>query len=454
MTLRRRVAFLVAFVVAGAFVATASLLYVTTQATLLSEVDARLSQAGGLVAGDVQRRAQGRLPGRPGPADARLFEDLFRSAGVTQFVDQTGSVLAVFPAGASLPVDDATLAVAGGAPATSPSTVRTDDGTYRMLAFSPADGVAVQVARPIEEIEAALATMRLQILLGSLGAVGLAAVAGRLVAARILRPVEQLTATAELIATTQDLAHRIGVQGSDELARLGAAFDQMLQALDDSRRAQHQLVADASHELRTPLTSLRTNVELLAQSGHQLGAEDQAALHADIVGQVGELTALIGNLVELARDGADEVATVAVRLDELVAEVVQRHRRLSPTATIHLTASPTTVVGAPDRLRLAVANLVDNAVKYGGPGPIDVVVANGEVRVRDHGPGISPEDIPHVFDRFWRAPRDRGAPGSGLGLAIVAQVATAHHGTVEASAGPDGVGTTLRLILPPEAVDA
>jgi two-component system sensor histidine kinase MprB len=218
----------------------------------------------------------------------------------------------------------------------------------------------------------------------------------------------------------------------------------MLEALERSQRAQRRLVADASHELRTPLTSLRTNLEVLARNG--LGDADRDHLRRDLVAQLEELTGLVGDLVELARDEEPEPPPDEdVRLDALVAAAVARARRHAPHVGFRLDAEPVLVRGVPARLDRAVANLLDNAAKYSAT--VEVRLRGGELTVRDFGPGIAPEDRAQVFDRFYRAPEARGRPGSGLGLAIVRQVAESHGGTVSAEAAPGG-GALLRLSLP------
>ncbi len=327
---------------------------------------------------------------------------------------------------------------------------RTIDGVRARVYTAPAAiGGAVQVARPLTEVDQVLANLRIG--LGLLAAIGivLAALLGRLVARTAVQPVAELTAAAEHVAATQDLSRRIAGQGRDELARLAGAFNTMLAKLESSRSAQRQLVADASHELRTPLTSLRTNLEVLAD-GDRLSDADRGALRADLVAQLEELTHLVGDLVDLAREEEPAAGEAEdVRLDELTAAAVERVQRHSPGVRFELEAEPVTVRAVPGRLDRAVTNLLDNAAKFGGhAGPVEVRVADGELTVRDHGPGIRDEDLPHVFDRFYRSPDARRLPGSGLGLAIVRQIAESHGGRVVAEAAPGG-GARLRLRLSP-----
>jgi two-component system sensor histidine kinase MprB len=321
-------------------------------------------------------------------------------------------------------------------------------GVHARVYTAPATtGSAVQVARPLTEVDEVLTNLRVG--LGALAALGivLAAFLGRVVARTAVQPVAELTATAEHVAATQDLSRRIVADGRDELARLAGAFNTMLAKLEVSRSAQRQLVADASHELRTPLTSLRTNLEVLADAD-RLSDVDRERLRADLVAQLEDLTDLVGDLVDLARE-EEPAATEAedLRLDELVTGAVERASRQSPAVRFELDAEPTVVHAVPARLERAVANLLENAAKFGGgSGPVEVRVADGAVTVRDHGPGFREEDLPHVFDRFYRSPGARRLPGSGLGLAIVRQIAEAHGGRVCAEPA-EGGGALLRLRL-------
>jgi two-component system, OmpR family, sensor histidine kinase MprB len=258
--------------------------------------------------------------------------------------------------------------------------------------------------------------------------------------------VRRLTGAAEEVARTQDLGHRIPAGEHDELGRLAASFNTMLAALERSRLAQRQLVSDASHELRTPLTSVRANLDALAM-GSQLSERDRAHAIAAARAQLSELTVLVGDLVDLSNTEIDAVEVEDVRLDLAVAGAVERARLHAPECVFSLDASPCLVRAAPARLDRAIANLLDNAVKWGpSAGPVEARVRDGRLDVRDHGPGISVEDLSRVFDRFYRAPAARGLPGSGLGLAIVRQVAETHGGSVHAANDPDG-GARLTLEL-------
>ncbi|WP_067169620.1 HAMP domain-containing sensor histidine kinase [Microtetraspora niveoalba] len=282
--------------------------------------------------------------------------------------------------------------------------------------------------------------------LAALGGLCVAGALGWLAAHTGLRPVGTLKDAAERVATTRDLTTRIEVAKDDELGSLARSFNVMLDALERSARAQKRLVADASHELRTPLTALRTNVEMLIRGG--LGQEDRDEVSKAVMAGLEELTVLISDVVELARDEEPAAMVEDVRIDEVVRREVSRASAHWPAATYRVSVQPAVVRGVSDRLSRAVANLLDNAGKYSPPGgAVEVCQAGGVVTVRDHGRGIAPEDLPHVFDRFYRAPGARSMPGSGLGLAIVRQVVDSHGGSVAASAAPGG-GTLVRLDLP------
>ena len=226
----------------------------------------------------------------------------------------------------------------------------------------------------------------------------------------------------------------------------------MLGALGASRHQQSQLVADAGHELRTPLTSLRTNIEVLAKV-RELPEADREALLGDVMGQLEELTTLVGDLVELAREEETDPSPEDVQLDAVVQRALERARRRAPTVTFDAHLEPGMVRGQPVLLERAVLNLLDNAAKWSPPyGRVEVGLhgngAGWQLDVRDHGPGIGPEDLPHVFDRFYRSQAARALPGSGLGLAIVRQVVESHGGQALATSMPDG-GAIISVRLPP-----
>ena len=440
MSLRRRIAFTAAGAVAVAVVLGSIVAYVVVRDTLRSQIDASLQR---VPAPEIGERFTARVP--PG-VDPRT--DPLEDTVVFAQLVEGDRLIASAGEQRRLGDPDEVQAVADGRRGAFFSDEDVDGTHVRVLTQRAGPNLAVQLARPLTEVDDALANLRLGLLLGSLAVIALAAFLARYATRHAVRPVTDLTETAEHVARTRDLSRRIEAQGGDELARLAASFNTMLEALDDSQRAQRRLVADASHELRTPLTSLRTNLEVLGRPG-ALPEADRERLRADLVAQIEELGELVGDLIELARDGEPNgEPDEELRLDELVATAVERARRHAPGIAFATALEPCMVTGARGRLDRAVANLLDNAAKWSPPGgTVEVALRDGELTVRDHGPGIAAGDLPHVFDRFYRATAARGRAGSGLGLAIVRHVAEGHGGTVRAEAAPGG-GALLRLALP------
>jgi two-component system sensor histidine kinase MprB len=341
------------------------------------------------------------------------------------------------------------MRVALGRQSWSARTVLIDGERYRMVAVPAQTGEALILAQSLEPTDRMLDRLGLVMLLFGLAGSIAAGLAGWAVARNGLRPVRRLTTAVEEIARTEQL-DPIPVEGRDEVARLAMAFNSMLTALSASQARQRQLVADAGHELRTPLTSLRTNLDLLAQadSSTRLSAESRQELLADVRGQIHEMTTLIGDLVELAREDPSTPAVEPVELAAVVSQAVTRVRRRSTTVEFVVHTEPWWVTGDAAALERAITNLLDNAAKWSPPGgQVTIGLSHGVVTVRDQGQGISEVDLPHVFDRFYRSTESRGQPGSGLGLSIVKAVADRHGGTVWAGAAPEG-GAELRFELP------
>jgi two-component system sensor histidine kinase MprB len=365
--------------------------------------------------------------------------------GYFQFVSADGKTRLAPSEQVHLPVGQA-RAVAQGKRSAYFTDATVNGIAVRVYTVRIKSGLALEVTRPLTEVDHALDRIGLLFLLISAGAVGGAAGLGFVVSRATLRPVTRLTEDAERIATTRNLRDRTDDSHPGELGRLAAAFNMTLDALTDSVSAQRQLIADASHELRTPLTAARTNLEVLGRHD-ELPGDTRDGILAEAIDELGEMTRLIDELVELARGDAQAFEFSPTRLDLVTQDAVASASRRSGVE-IQLATTPTLVSGSPDALTRAVANLLDNAAKWSPPGaPIEVHVDGGSVSVRDHGPGIAPGDLPHVFDRFYRAAEARTLPGSGLGLAIVKQVVTAHGGTVTA-ARADGGGARFVLVLP------
>jgi signal transduction histidine kinase len=313
---------------------------------------------------------------------------------------------------------------------------------YAMRLSSSGDGL-VRTARPLTEANATIDRVRWLLIALTLGGALAAAALGRLAAAAVLRPVGSLAGAVQVVTATRDLSQRIAVSGHDEVGSLAANFNTMLAALDESQRAQQQLIADASHELRTPLTAHRANVELLARP--DLPGERRPHVLRAAVRGIEELSTLISDLIQAARDGRSVDARAPVALHELVAAAVERAKPRAVALRFETRLAPCTIVGAATRLERAVDNVLDNAIKWSPAGAtIEVTLTDGLLTVRDHGPGIEPADLPHVFDRFYRAAAARGLPGSGLGLAIVKQTVVDHGGNAHA-ANAEGGGTVIVL---------
>ena len=327
-------------------------------------------------------------------------------------------------------------------------------GTRAMVLTAPlAPGIAVQVAEPLTSTDAAVA--RVGATLATLSAIGVlaATVLGWAVARAGLSPVSKLARVAEEVSLTGDPDRRVTVGRRDELGRLAATFNAMLSALQRSLEAQRRLVSDASHELRTPLASLRINADVLAENP-DLPAADRTEVLARVTDQVAELSRLVASVTDLARGEPPATERFPVRLNAVVSDALEAARRDWPKTEFTSYLAGDVALGTAERLRVAVKNLLDNAAKFGPPdGPVELRLAGGELTVRDHGPGIDDEDLPFVFDRFYRALSSRPAPGSGLGLAVVREIVTCHGGTIAAEAAPGG-GTVMRLALPVAATSA
>jgi two-component system sensor histidine kinase MprB len=402
-----------------------------------------------------------------GQDDAALVQVAKEAPTIAAKLKQTGAIGQLVPFGNTQLqiVPDTTVGPTNGFVGITDHDVQVADGydqpyfhdeaygrvVYRIYTtqFPGNRGVLVRVALPVSAAASTQTSLGwLLVALVPAGAIG-AAVVARLAAGRVLRPVGRLTETVERIRATGDLSAPIETPGRDEISRLGQAFAAMTAALDESAGAQRRLVADASHELRTPLTSLTTNLELLAERPDDPSAP---ALVAAALAEAGELRVLINDLVELARDGRASFHVEDVRLDLAAERVAARAAARAPGVRCELDCRPTLVRGDPDALERAIGNLVDNALKWSPPdGRIRISAAVGTVEVTDYGPGIPADDLPYIFDRFYRSAQARALPGSGLGLAIVRRIADMHHGTVEAI--PRQQGVTFRISMPEIIVD-
>ncbi len=457
MPLRRRLAIACASTVALVILLASVGVYVVVRSQLLGQVDDELHAQAALLSGSQLRCGSNQGPASP-PGGA---------APIWQIVTNDGAV-ACSEGNVPLPFDSVAQSYAAGNPGPPSLENVTVGGTpLRQLtlpvtvmgAFGQAEPAALQLARPLEPVRNVLAELRLVLFLLCAGGIALAACLGRLAARRVLAPLADVAQTAQHITDTEDLTSRIHYHADDEVGQLATRFNAMIErlqnsrdALDESVRAQRQLVADASHELRTPITSLRTNIEVLL-AGERLSDDDRHRLLADVLEQSEELSALIGDVIELARGDLPITSAEDVRLDRVVADCLTRARRDFPQIRFESSLEPVVVDGVPERLARAINNLLDNAAHHSATGGVvEIIVDQRGLCVRDHGTGIDPADLPYVFDRFYRGANSRHRQGSGLGLAIVRQVAVQHGGSVEADNAPDG-GAVFVLRLPTVAED-
>jgi two-component system sensor histidine kinase MprB len=448
VSLRTRIGILAALVAALAVVLVSASAFVIVQVNLMQTLDANLMQRAVAAAQSELADPQSliTIPTEVlGAGDIRLA--LLLDTGVARSAQGVAS---------APPLGRQELDVARGITDSSVRTAGSGPAEYRVVAVSAGPGRALVIAQRLEPTQQVLT--RLGVALPVVGGIGVvvAALAGAAVARTGLRPVQRLTAATERVASTGDL-RPIPVDGSDELARLTRSFNDMLGALAASQEQQRRLVADAGHELRTPLTSMRTNLELLAAAARPgappLPESDRAEILEDVQAQIAELSTLVGDLVELAREDTPHVVHEPVELTDVVARALERARRRAGDVEFAATLVPWTLVGDATALERAVLNLLDNAAKWSPTGgtvrvqmrPLDQWWM--VLEVADGGPGIAEQDIPRVFDRFYRAGDARTLPGSGLGLAIVRQVAVRHGGAVWAGRAPEG-GALLVLRLP------
>jgi two-component system, OmpR family, sensor histidine kinase MprB len=441
VTLRNRVSVAAAVGVLIVVAAVSSVLYLSYAASLRSRVDATLVDDAQQAAAIAQRLKQSVASGA---ASASEFDQPV-TVGSAQFQ--------LFPAPVAGdptpfgPLDSRDVAVAEHDQSAYFADAR--EGGQQVRVYTAAwNGGLVRTSRAANADDGALRTAALLLAGLTVAAAAVTYAAARLTAGRILRPIAALTSAAEHVTRTRDLSARFDATGTnDEVGRLSSSFDTMLAALHDSVTAQRQLVADASHELRTPLTSLTTNLDLL-EDGAGVADPQAPALVRAAREQAGELDQLVTDLLDLARYHESRPHRESVRLDLLTSEAVHRVRQRTPHAAVLADLQPCLVRVDPTGVDHAICNLIDNAIKWNSSdGAVQVVVADGQVSVIDHGPGIPDEDLPHIFERFYRAPAARGMPGAGLGLAIVARIAQANDATAEVRTGPDG--STFTLGFPP-----
>jgi two-component system, OmpR family, sensor histidine kinase MprB len=441
VSLRTKIVVALALIAAGATVAIGVFSYRATASQLKSEIDDSIKQSAHSILEQVNRGQRNLLCGGPpgeGPG---------RSLIVCQLINSNGNATSSNPDDLGLPVSTRDRNVLNDEFGYSTwHNVYVDGEHYRVQTVSLGSIGAVQIARSLREYDNVLHSLRNKILIAALLVAAAAGLIGWLIARQVTRRLTTLTTTAEEVAQTGRLDIEVPVQGSDEAGRLGIAFNEMLTALARSKEDQQRLVQDAGHELRTPLTSLRTNMSVLRR--HALEPDTRSQVLDDLESETRELTDLVNELVELATDRSRDEPTEDVSLAELAERVALRAQRRT-NRIVTVAADDTVVVGRRQGLERAISNLVDNALKFDahGTAPVEIVVRNGEVTVYDRGPGIKPDDLPHLFDRFFRSVDARSEPGSGLGLSIVREVAQRHGGTVFARPR-EGGGAAIGFTVP------
>ena len=437
MTLRTRMAAVAGVAVALTVVALAAAQYEAARSTLRGQIDSALRDRaapivsspgprdGRAATAGRRRRFDGGRPAAQSVRRRRGQGAVRHAAGRDRVADSATGI-----AGSRLPVDARTRALAAGGMGSYFGDAHVSGVHLRMLTVGLGgsrrrpDRTAADGSRPRAAASCCSSC-------SPWAAVGIlvAAALGGVVARAALAPVSRFTRRTEALTANPDLSQRLEIQGQDELARLARSFNATLDALERSAEAQRHLVADASHELRTPIASLRANIQVL-QDADLLPEADRESLRADIIAELDELTALVGDVVELARGSKPSDVVDDVRIDQIVRALVERaERRAGDGVVFRVSLQPTVVSGEPERISRAISNLLGNAHKWSPRGGlIEIDLADGTLVVRDHGPGFDEADLPHVFDRFYRADSARGMPGSGLGLAIVRQAAEAHGG--------------------------
>ena len=442
LTLKTRFTLVAAGAVAAVALAITAVAFVAIRTDLENQVRAEIAARSDSVQHEA-RQFNGHIPDRWVPSHASGFGVIT----YTQLVTSAGRVWAPPGDNGLLTPSAQAIEVAAGDAVDFYTTTDVSGTRAIVLTAHLAPGLAVQVAEPLTSTDQEVTTVGATLAILSAVGVLVATLLGWAVARTGLAPVSRLASVAEEVSLTGDPGRRVEVGRRDELGRLASTFNAMLGALQRSLQAQRRLVSDASHELRTPLASLRINVDVLAEHPDLPVAERQEVL-ARVTDQVVELSRLVASVTDLARGEPPAATRCPLPLGAVVADALEAARRDWPKTAFDARLAGGIVEGSDERLRVAYKNLLDNAAKFGpAEGPVHVRLNGGELTVRDHGPGIDDEDLPFVFDRFYRAASSRSAPGSGLGLAVVHEIITGHGGTVGAEAAPGG-GTVMRVTLP------
>ncbi len=453
MSLRRRIAIAAAVAVAAVAVAIAAIGYASTRSHLMGEVRTELRARAQRFL-QPHNRDEGPNAGQAthgqGPGSSFLVPEPQEPGGPTglfQVIRPAGTV--AFSSGVVLPVTQRVLSIAHGRSGSAFSDAHVNDTHYEIYsAWDAPDHHVVQVALPLTSQDAVLNGLVLPYALLIGGGVLLALLLGTIISRSALSPIERFVGQTERVTSTLERPTRLEETGAAELRRLAASFNHTLDALERSIEAQRHLVADASHELRTPIASLRSNIQIFLDAA-RLPDHERHGLQGSILAELDDLTQIVADVVELARGSAPSPQAEPIELDTIVHDAVARAQRRAPGLHFNLELEPTVVRGVAERVSRAVTNVIDNARKWSPEdGTVDVSLRAGTLTVRDSGPGFAEGDLPHVFDRFYRAETARRMPGSGLGLAIVKQAAESHGGSAEAS-NAEGGGALLRVSFGP-----
>ncbi len=448
-TLRDRIAVLVALAVATAVALTGVAAWLITRVTVYNQLDSELIDVAAVTANWVAVDIEGM---------GGLDTNALKAANVTVMLIRADNTVSTLPgASVSLVPGVEELSVARRQQGSSARTGEASNGQpYRIVAVPLKAGTtsyALVLGRPLEATNNIMATLAWSLAIFGFLGVGVSTAIGFVIARSAIRPIQRMSEDVAHVTDTNELTPIAVEGGGGELADLGRSFNTMLTTLQLSRERQRRLIADAGHELRTPLTSLRTNVELLVadERSRMLPEGARADILRDIAAQLGEFTTLVGDLVQLSRDDVVQPHPEPIDLRDVVRSAIARAKRRGPSLTFDVELNPLYLIGEPDTLERAITNLLDNAVKFSPQGgTVRVLLEGDRLRISDQGPGISEEELPHVFDRFWRSPSARNTPGSGLGLSIVAQTVKAHGGWVKAGRSAEG-GAEFIVRLPGSA---
>lgn len=464
MTLRTRFALWISALMLVTLGAFGAFVYLAVGHWLATSLDdsLRLSAAQLIAASDIDH-GQLDVSENPVTLDPGLTEQLrARGMGIQVFAT-SGRLLQALGPSATLSLEPGSLdAALAGRTSLSTRAATSETGEVRVFTQPITAGQRViaiaQVSGSLANVEALRHTLLATLLLGSPIVIAIAAAGGYLLARRALSPIDEITRTARRISA-EDLSRRLDLPDSgDEVGRLAATFDEMLGRLDEAFRRERRFANDAAHELRTPLAVMQSIMGVTRQRRRR--ADEYESALDDLADETSQLSALTADLLQLAKAESATRPSEPVDLGELVPDVVESLRPAAEAKGLVLTCElhgDLTLSGDTDALIRLLLNLVHNAVKYTAGGSVTVFAEGAgdtvTIRVSDTGEGISPEHLPHVFERFYRADESRSAPGTGLGLAICQEIAHAHCGSIAVTSEP-GVGSAFTVALPRTSVPA